>query len=325
MARTINDIGEFRLIERISRFMPTAPFVLEGIGDDCAVVRLGDRTLMVTVDMFMEDVHFRRSYARAEDIGWKAAACSLSDIAAMGGAPLFATVSLACPADTQVLFVEALYRGLAGLMGRYGATIIGGDTIRSNEGILLDVMLVGQCVGHRYLRRKGAMPGDLLAVTGFPGKSGAGLHALEHGQDAPSLEDCHLRPRPRVQEGQWLCGNAAVNAAIDISDGLAADAGHLAEAAKLGINIHRDALPLEEDLRAYCEAQALDPYVMMLTGGEDYELCMAVNPGQLERAFEDFHHEYRTPLTVIGEFTEQWKGVRVDGEEVSLRGFNHFG
>lgn len=322
--KVVGDIGEFKLIERLARLIPSSPNVVESIGDDCAVVRVFGRNLLVTCDMFIEDVHFRKSFYRAEDIGWKVAAGAISDIAAMGGTPLFCVVSLACPATTRVVYIEDMYKGMNSLMSRCGAVIIGGDTARNQSGLIVDLMVIGDAHGSNYKRRRGAQAGDLLAVTGNPGESAAGFHALDNGVDAPALAQAHLHSMPRVMEGQWLASNDAVRAMMDVSDGVFQDAGHLAKAGGLGINMFRDALPVSDALREYSESSGMDATRFLLGGGEDFELLFALNANSGDRILEDFHHEFQTPLTVIGEFTENWKGVRLDGEEVEIQGWDHF-
>lgn len=324
MMRQVRDIGEFAMIERIARMLPVSPGVIRGIGDDCAVVRVGDRLVLASCDMFIENVHFRRDTASPEDIGWKAAAASVSDIAAMGGAPLFALISLACPADTPVNFVESLYRGMSILMSRFGAVIVGGDTTRCDCTLALDVTILGEAVSGRYLNRRGARPGDLLVCTGPLGLSAAGLDALANHRTATELTHAHRLPRPRVPEGQWLCGQASVHAMIDISDGLLQDAGHLARAGRLGLNILPERLSVAPPLAAYCERYELRPADFILHGGEDYELAFAIAPQSCERALEAFRNEFRTEVAVVGEFSADYTGVRVGGEPAQPGGYDHF-
>ena len=141
--RSLNDMGEFGFIDRLARIIPSSPTVVEGIGDDCAVLRVGERLVLVSTDMFIEDVHFRRAGVSPRDIGWKAASACLSDIAAMGGAPMYCLTSLACPGDETAVFLEEIYRGMLSAMSRFGAVIVGGDTTRSPRGIIIDVIAVG--------------------------------------------------------------------------------------------------------------------------------------------------------------------------------------
>jgi len=180
---TLRDIGESGFIDRIANLLSASPEVIESVGDDCAVLRVGDRTLLVTCDLSIENVHFRRGAAAPEDIGWKAAAAALSDIAAMGGVPQFALTSVAAPAEMDADELEGIYRGMVDLVRHCGATIVGGDVTRSPDGLVLDVMVIGEAPEGRYTLRSGAKSGDMFAVTGWPGRSAAGLEALEGGED----------------------------------------------------------------------------------------------------------------------------------------------
>ena len=320
----VNEIGEFGLIERLSALLPTAPAVLEGIGDDCAVLRVFDRILLVSCDLSVEEVHFRCGTMPAEAIGWRAAASGLSDIAAMGGAPTFCLVALACPGNWDVAHVEDLYRGLSDAVLQAGAVVVGGDTTRSSDRLTLDVTVIGDMVGERYLLRRGAQMGDKVAMTGRPGMSAGGLDAITNKRAAPELVRAHEHPCPRIAEGQWLCTCPSVHAMIDVSDGVVQDAGHLSNAAGLGIDIDPEAVPIDPALSEYCGAYGLDPLSLALTGGEDYELLFAIDGADPEDSLERFRREFRTDITVIGSFTDEWHDVRVAGEPVDRGGFDHF-
>lgn len=321
---TVRDIGEFGLIERISRMLPTSPSVVMGVGDDCAVLRVCERLMLVSCDLFVENVHFRRDYAKPEEIGWKAAASCLSDIAAMGGQPMFVLVALGCPPDTQTQYVELLYRGISAVVSRFGAVIVGGDTSVSRDSVVLDLTVIGQTIGNRFLSRKGARAGDVLAVTGPLGLSAAGLHAFQNGHAAPVLQTAHMFPRPRIPEGQWLCGQPFAHAMIDISDGLAQDARHIAEESHVGVDIDPARLLVTLELSAYCDAHGLDPLPFMLTGGEDYELAFSMDGEYADKALEAFGNEFRTQVNVVGRFTTEWSGVRIAGEPLEQTGYDHF-
>jgi len=321
---TIGDIGEFGLIERIARVTPSASCVVEGIGDDCAVVRAANGLLLVSCDLFLEGIHFSLETARPRDIGWKAAASALSDIAAMGGRPLCCVVSLACPADCEVAVLESVYAGLVEAAACCEAAVVGGDTARTAERILLDVTAIGEPAAGRYLTRKGAQPGDLLAVTGRLGLAAAGLCALEHAHDAPELTRAHHRPTPRIKEGQWLAARPDVHAMIDISDGLVQDAGHLAEAGEVGVDIDPALLRPAPALARYCDEHSRDPVSFMLSGGEDYELAFAISMQSAGEILEAFRAEFHTGIATVGAFTGAWPGVRVGGKPPSQSGFDHF-
>jgi thiamine-monophosphate kinase len=321
---SLRTLGEFGLIDRVTRVLQAPGCTVVGIGDDCAVLQVGDRVLMATCDASIEEVHFSRVYATAEDIGWKAAATALSDIAAMGGRPLFLLTTLACPADASADFVEGLYRGMQAATGQAGGGIVGGDTTRSNQGYLIDVTVIGEPVGTRYLLRDGARDGDLLAVTGWPGRSSAGLLALQLGVDAPELAAAHLRPVPRIVEGQWLAAQPGAHALIDVSDGLLQDAGHLAERSKVGVDVSPDLLPMAEALTEAAARLGPSAESFILAGGEDYELAVALDPSTAAKLCQAFEREFGLPLTIVGRFSADWSGVRLAGEPIAQGGFEHF-
>lgn len=336
---TLRDIGEFGWLKQMARLLPSAPTVIEGVGDDCAVVRVGDRLLLVSCDLSIENVHFRRAHASPENIGWKAAASALSDIAAMGGAPLFCLVAASYPPDCEIQYLESLYSGLLDAVTQAGAVIIGGDTTSSPDGIALDVTVIGEVVGNRYVSRRGAQPGDLLGITGWPGLAGAGLHALEKGDHEAVLVHAHTKPAPRIAEGQWLAASKEVHAMIDVSDGLEQDAGHLAEAAGLGLEIDPALFPKHPALFAYCRRHSLFPADFILGGGEDYEIAFAAAPNSQKAFVETFGLQFGTPIHFVGTFTDQWQGVRVRdtgppdrrersaherAKKPSRRGYDHF-
>jgi thiamine-monophosphate kinase len=321
---TLRDLGEFGLIARFTGGLAVPDSVVVGAGDDCAVLRVGERLLLVSCDASIEGVHFDRSFASPEDIGWKAAASALSDIAAMGGHARFVLVTLACPAETPVETLDALYRGLTSAVAEAEAAIVGGDTTQSPAGIVLDVTVMGEAEGGRYLLRRGAKPGDLVAVTGTPGKSAAGLVALQSQIHAPSLARAHLHPIPRLREGRWLAERAEVHAMIDLSDGLLQDVGHIAEASACGVDIDPALLPAIEGVEELETALRLAPETFALAGGEDYELAITFEAGAEENLLTAFRKEYNLPLTVVGRVTDAWQGVRIAGETSGVGGYDHF-
>ena len=323
---TVKELGEFGLIRRLMPILAeNGPSVVKGIGDDCAVVRVGERILLVSSDLSIEHVHFRRTTLSPVDIGYKAAASSLSDIAAMGGIPLFCQVSFACPGATPVEVVESVFEGIQDAVSSAGATVVGGDTSSSPEGMIIDMTVFGEPVGERYLMRRGAHAGDLLAVTGPLGWSAAGFGALERGEDAPDLIRAHARPQPRFLEGQWLCGQSAIHAMIDISDGLAQDVGHMAKASGLGVHLLGQQAPITPLLAAFSAAHGMDALQLALSGGEDYELAFALDPVFEKDISAKFRQLFHRNLWIVGAFTEAWEGVRLDGNPLTQTGFNHFG
>lgn len=321
---TLHDVGEFGFIDRITAHLRSRPDVLIGPGDDCAVVRAGDRVLLITCDLAMEDVHFRRGIVAAEELGWKAAAAGLSDIAAMGGAPLFLVTSLAAPSATDVHELEAFCGGMAAVAGQAGAAIIGGDVTRSSDGIVADVMAIGEAPGGKYLLRNGAKPGDMFAVTGWPGRAAAGLEAQERGVDAPELIRALYHPEPRVLEGQWLAQHDAVHAMIDVSDGVVQDAGHLCERSGLGLAMTSASVAVDPLLADFCARsdKSLQDYVF--TGGEAYELAFAIDQNAFADVLNAFRNEFKLPVTVLGQFTDEFEGVLIDDARPADIGYEHF-
>jgi len=339
----VSELGERGLILRIRRAVGSgAPGVAVGIGDDSAVLEPSRGTrLLATTDLLLEDIHFRRRYAEPADIGWKALAVNLSDIAAIGGTPRFALVALACPAGTEVDDIDAFYEGMRLAAAPHGVVIVGGDTSASPDRWIVNVTLLGELEGAPKLR-SGARPGDLLAVTGALGESATGLALLEAttaGAAAPALDrverplrdkvsQAHLRPVARVAEGRWLGASPAVNAMIDLSDGLAADLGHLTSESSAGARVYLEKLPISEAVWSVAAALARDPFELAVAGGEDYELLLAADPSAFPALAAGLEAATGTPLVAIGEIVEAEAGVAFlnsRGEPVPVGlGFEHF-
>ena len=321
---TLGDIGEFAFIDRIASMLSTSPEVIEGVGDDCAVVRAGDRTLLVTCDLSIEDVHFRHKGFAPEDIGWKAAAAGLSDIAAMGGVPQFLLTSLAAPSDYDADQLEGVYRGVVDAAQHCGAVVIGGDVTRSPSGLILDVMAIGEAPEGRYTLRSGAKTGDMFAVTGWPGRSAGGLEALEKGIDAPALIRAHLHPEPRIREGQWLSARDDVHAMLDLSDGVVQDAGRLSERSGLGVAMTSASVAIDPELVMLCSETGRSLQDYTFTGGEAYELAFAIAPETCGETLAAFRKEFSQPVHILGEFSDAFQGVLIDGEPPADQGYKHF-
>lgn len=320
---TAREAGEFGLIERISRIMPGSPDIIEGIGDDCAVIRVGDRPLLASTDLFVEDVHFKWAYMNGEDVGWKAATAGISDIAAMGGRPICLLVSLACPGDTDAETLEAIARGIAGAASKHGAAVVGGDTTRHPTGVVIDIVALGEAEDGRYVTRKGAQPGDVLVCTGPLGGSAAGLHALDNGADEPLLSQTHKRPNAQVKRGRWLAQQPGVHAMIDISDGLIQDARHIAERSGVAIDIVSNDVPMPDGLAAYCGENSLDAKTVALTSGEEYELLCAIDADTIELVLAEAQKD-PSELFVVGTCAAGNAVVTVDGQPFSGQGYDHF-
>ena len=294
--------GEFALIDRFTRGMrgPGEAVVL-GIGDDAAVLRPPPgQDLVATVDAVVEGVHFGAGFA-PEDVGYKALAVNLSDVAAMGARPLWALSALATPREADRGRLARIGRGLASCARRFGVSVVGGNVTAARE-LSLTVTVVGAVPRGRALLRSGARAGDLVLVSGTLGDAALGLAA---GAAAPLLRR-QRRPTPRVALGRALSGIA--RAAIDVSDGFLQDLSHLCEASRVAARVELEDLPLSGPYRA-AVAGRRDPFEAAASGGEDYELVLAVPPERLGAALERAR-ECRTRLTVVGRL-EPGRGVRV--------------
>jgi thiamine-monophosphate kinase len=309
-------LNELDVIRRISDRLPTPPpEVIVPVGDDCAVLRLGDALWVAATDMLVSGRHFR-DWAAPEDVGYKAVAVNVSDVAAMGAVPRFVLASGgADDAETTLRCMEGVLRACEEL----GAYPLGGDTTGAGA-LTVDVAILGQ-LAHAPVLRSGACPGDLLAVTGELGASAAGLLALESADTGPErLVRKHLWPEPRVAPGR-AAARLRAHAMIDLSDGLASDARHLCEKSGVGCRIDLGLLPVAGDTREYALAVDRDPEILAATGGEDYELLVAA-PREVVEALAA---ESEVPVSVIGEVTGEDVVFLRDGEPVeSLSGWDHF-
>jgi thiamine-monophosphate kinase len=312
------EVNELEIIRRISAKLPLAPSeVLVPIGDDCAVLRLGGRDWVAASDMLVAGHHFK-SWAAPEDVGYKAVAINVSDVAAMGGTPRFVLVSGGA-ADP-----ETVYRCFGGILEAcetFGVYPLGGDTTRA-DALTVDVAILGELSAPPILR-SGARPGDLLAVTGELGASAAGLLALEDGTSYPErLVRRHLRPEPSVEAGS-VAARLGVDAMIDLSDGLASDARRICErSGVVGCRVDLSLLPIADDTRRLAESLGHDPQILAATGGEAYELLISAP----EPVLNELAASVEVPVTTIGEVTDGADVVfRRGGEPVEdLSGWDHF-
>lgn len=288
--------------------------MLVGPGDDAAVLRAPDGRVVVTTDLLIEGRHFRRDWSSGYDIGRKAAAQNLADVAAMGAVPTGIVVGLGAPADTGLDWLDALTDGFRDECAEAGASVVGGDMSRSDI-VVLGVTAFGDLGGRAPVTRSGARPGDVVAVTGRLGHAAAGLALLEAGRAddpggpwRPALVDAHRRPRPPYRRGPEAAGLGAT-AMIDVSDGLVQDLGHIAEASRVAIAIDPAALPVPGSLAEAAAELGADPLEWVLTGGDDHALAAT------------FPREVRLPSgwTIIGEVAEG-EGVQVAGRRVSQGG-----
>ena len=309
-------MNEFDVIRRISGSLPDAPpEVLVPIGDDCAVLHLGGTTWAAAADMLVAGRHFK-DWATPEDVGYKAVAANVSDVAAMGAVPRFVLVSGGAP-DSETAM--RCFQGVMEACKEFGIYPLGGDTTGA-AALTVDVSILGQ-FSYLPVLRSGARPGDLLAVTGELGASSAGLRALENGDRGPRrLIHKHLRPEPRVAAGP-TAARLDAHAMIDLSDGLASDVRHICEKSGAGCRIELDRLPIAGDTREYLDSLGHDPESQAATGGEDYELLISA-PGTVIEALAS---ELEITLTVIGKIADEGVEFLRDGKKVeNLSGWDHF-
>jgi len=330
----LRDVGEFGFIERIAPLGNVrSQGVVKGIGDDCAVISLGGpEYLLVTTDLLVERVHFLMDWAPPEIIGAKALAVNLSDIAACGGWPLDAFISLAVPDAIPLEWLERFYGGMRSLGLTYGVNLLGGDTTGSKGDLVINVAVTGRVPCDEVLLRHTACLGDIIVITGPLGESGAGLEMLLHPRDIASeiaepLKRAHLNPRPHVEEGRILAESRGCSAAIDVSDGLSSDLWHLCNDSGLGAVLYEDRIPVGDALRRAAAIMGRDTLDWILHGGEDYVLLAALKPDAAEAVQERVKEQGRQ-LFAIGEFVEgrAMELVKNDGKRMAFTcsGWDHF-
>jgi thiamine-monophosphate kinase len=311
---TVADLGEFGLIAAIKAALPVGPAQLVGIGDDAAVLRAPDARVVATMDVLVEGRHFRRDWSAAADVGGKAAAQNLADIAAMGAVPTVLLVGFAAPGDLPSQWALDLVRGLAEEAARAGASVAGGD-VSSADTIMIAVTALGDLAGRAPVTRGGARPGDQVALAGLPGRSAAGLALLTAGLAEPAaLVAAHRRPRPPYDAGPQAAVLGATSM-IDISDGLLQDLGHVAAASEVRIDIDTTRLPVDPRLpEAAAALGGADWLGWVLTGGEDHSLAATFPAGT----------KLPERWPVIGTVSAG-QGVRVDGRRpAAAGGWDHF-
>ncbi len=325
-------LGEFGLIDLIKQdTISDHGSVVLGIGDDAAVLLPTPRQLLLlTTDMLVEAVHFDLATTTPWQLGYKAIAVNLSDIAAMGGAPRHAVVSVALPSSTPADFIVSLYQGMKEICHEFGVNIVGGDTVSSPKGLVINVAVTGEVEPVNLVRRSGAQAGDVIAVTGCLGNSAAGLDLLstsewEDFDFAWPLVTAHLSPRPQVKAGAILAA-AGATSMDDISDGLASESHEIAKASGVGVKLFAKQIPLASELLEAAEKlgkQALD---YALYGGEDFQLLFTMEPRKFE---ELLSAQPDLRLVKIGEIVDAGKGVILVSEDGSMeaieaKGYNHF-
>jgi thiamine-monophosphate kinase len=332
----VGELGEFALIARLQHFLqgPMAPHVVRGIGDDCAVVRASPgMELLLTTDTQEEGVHFRREWSTPQDIGWRCLAVNVSDIAAMGGAPLGALVALCLPATLDLAFVDAFYEGMQALAHQFRCPIIGGNITQAAAHLSVTIAVLGEAPRGQSVYRSGAQVGDEIWVTGELGGAKAGLEALRHPLQVATLHSEYVlaryrRPTPRLQEAQYLREYGKIRSLVDLSDGLSSDLTHICEASGVGAQLYATSIPIHAQTRCVAQALQADALAYALHGGEDFELCLTAPPGHLTPLQPAFVQRFHCPLVRIGTI-QAGSGVTLclaDGTQLSLhaQGYDHF-
>ncbi len=329
---SISALGEFELIARLTAGLTSRADIALGVGDDCAILDLGsDQQLLATCDSQVEDIHFTLHTFTPEQIGRKALAINLSDIAAMGGVPRYALVSLILPPQFPIAMLDGIYAGLRLEAEQCATAIVGGNIASAGKSdqLTIDITLLGTVERGRAIRRDGARVGDVLCVTGSLGDSAGGLYTLLHPDPAcpqearEGLQAIHRTPRPRIEEGRVLnqLGPQVVTAMLDISDGLSGDLGHLCERSRVGARVDLAHLPLSPELHIVATNVSHDPFQWALHGGEDYELLFTVSPGNERRVIEAVQSTTGTRVTAIGSILPPDEGMKLrhpDGREEPL-------
>ena len=325
----IDQIGEFGLIDLIKgRTLSKDKSVLVNIGDDAAVIKPSKGKLLIfTTDTLMEKIHFDLRYFTFEQVGWKAMVANLSDIAAMGGLPKFALVTIGLPKSVSVENVISIYDGMTAIAKRYKCKVVGGDTFFSPKGILVSIALLGEVEKSFLVKRSGAKKDDVICVTGDLGEGQAGLELLRKSpRKKSSFVRKHLNPLPRIDEARTLVKNLKINSMIDISDGLSSELFHLTQESNLGAKIYEERIPISSKCKKAGDLLKKSPLLWALSSGEEYELLFTINKRELHKLEKV---KKRIKVSLIGEMVKRKEGVVLQEKsgkkrELKKTGFEHF-
>ena len=312
--------SEFSLIKRIREIIEIEKGnVVVGPGDDTAVLKgPADKYLLFTCDSLVENIHFSLDYTNPQDLGWKALAVNVSDIAAMGGLPTYAIISLILNRKINEEWVNKLYEGFQKFIKEYPVSLVGGNISRSKSSVVVDIAMLGEVEKDRLTRRSNAKIGDLIVVTGTLGDSKASMKILKKGGNNPFLSRRHLRPNPRLKEIRKITSKVKLNSLIDISDGFTQDLFRVLEESKVAASVDISKIPLSSQLKKFAKDKALD---FALVGGEDYELLFTLSKKEAKKLPSKVSG---TALTVIGEIIKGKPKIFIDNKEMVPKGFNHF-
>lgn len=328
----VGGLGEEALLKELRRlFAAAGSRVPVGIGDDAAVLDcLTGKQAVWSTDLLVENVHFKKQWQTPRQLGRKCLAVNLSDIAAMGAAPSFALLSIACPPDTEVDYILELAQGVADMAISEGVAVVGGDTTASTGGIIVSVSVGGYVESGAALLRSGAAVGDSILVTGNLGSAAGGMRLIRDGEAGayPELTAAFLEPAPRLKAG-LAAVEVGATSMTDISDGLASDLRHICEESSVGAVVETGALPSSHELVDAAVRFGWDREAMMLSGGEDYELLFTLPGNIAEQVKQVIAHASGQPATIIGEIMPREYGVQLigrdgSGREMPAHGYEHF-
>lgn len=335
--KTIDQIGEFGLIEHIQKILPQfyPQEIILGIGDDTAIIKIeNNRSLLATCDIQIEDTHFRLKNITPYQLGRRSMAVNLSDIASMGGNPTYALVSLGLPPKMPMSIFEQLFKGMRDQLTEFSAMIIGGNLAHTSKQWIIDIFMLGEVHTDKIITRSGANPGDRIFVSGSLGASAAGFYVLEKfngsfPKEFENLVEAHLQPGPKIAAGKKIAQSGFATAMIDISDGLVSDLFHICDKSMVGAEIYKERIPTPKNLDKVETIAGKNKYSLALHGGEDYELLFTVKSETPIKLIEKIINQTNTPLTEIGTILPQKDGQWLVDEQnnrfpLHARGWNHF-
>lgn len=327
---SIKKLGEFGLIEEIKkRFSTFNSDTTQGIGDDCAIIPKNDEiSYVITTDMLVEGKHFILDNISSFELGHKSLAVNISDVASMGATPYCSFLSFALSNEVDEQWCRGFIDGYYSLSHQYNIPLLGGDTTSANDGALtISVTAIGEVKNSNIKLRSMAKVGDIIAVTSNLGDSALALKLMLGGEECPDdLRNFHNKPNPHIKQGEWLGAQSAVNAMMDISDGVASDITHICKLSECGAKINTSVIPHSERLKEICENRQLNILDFSLAGGEDYSLLLTVSPSKFEGLKQEFDNLFKENITAIGEITESGISyINSSGKVVEQKlGFRHF-
>ena len=328
----LKDIGEFGFIKRIENgCLIRDTNVIRGIGDDCCVFRTsGEMAIVLTTDMLVEEIHFLLDAISPFELGRKALAVNLSDIAAMGGTPREGVISIAIPDRVDLATLDEVYHGMKSMAKEFAVNLLGGDTTSSPKHLVINIALVGEVKEDEILYRSGARAGDVIFVTGPVGSSAAGLDLILQKRDREGWQDlieAHHNPYPHLKAGRIIAGMKVATSLIDVSDGIAADLGHICTESKLGAILEETMVPTTDKFKDYCRKFHVDSKYLALHVGEDYVLLGTVSPesaNDLRAALQSGGCEFYRIGYMVAEPGLQLRTRKNSLEKMRANGWDHF-